>query len=47
VGGQANVVITALAPTSPGSVTNVASVGMLGSDTHPANNSVGVTVQPK
>lgn len=47
VGGQTNVVVTAVAPTVSGSITDTASISMLGPDTHPANNSVSVTVQPK
>jgi len=45
-GQQSNIVITAVA-TGTGSVTDTASVGMTGLDTHPANNAVSVTVQPR
>jgi large repetitive protein len=46
VGQQATVVITAVA-TATGPVTDTASVAMMGADTQPANNTVGVTVQPR
>jgi len=46
VGQQATIVIAA-APTVTGSVTDTASIAMAGADTQPANNSVGVTVQPR
>jgi uncharacterized repeat protein (TIGR01451 family) len=46
VGQQSDISFTAQ-PTAAGSFTDLASVAMLGPDTHPANNSVGVTVQPK
>jgi uncharacterized repeat protein (TIGR01451 family) len=46
VGQQATIVITAV-PAATGAATNTASVGMTGPDSQPANNSVGVTVQPR
>jgi uncharacterized repeat protein (TIGR01451 family) len=46
VGQQATIVITAVA-TATGAATNTATTGMTGPDTQPANNSVGVTVQPR
>jgi uncharacterized repeat protein (TIGR01451 family) len=46
VGQQATIVITAV-PSATGAVTNTAKVGMIGDDTQSANNSVGVTVQPR
>ena len=46
VGAQAVIVITAT-PTAVGAVTDTASIGMTGPDLHPANDSVGVTVQPR
>jgi uncharacterized repeat protein (TIGR01451 family) len=46
VGQQATIVVTAVA-TATGAATNTATVGMVGPDAHPANNSVGVTVQPR
>jgi uncharacterized repeat protein (TIGR01451 family) len=46
VGQQSTIVVTAVA-TATGAATNTATVGMVGTDTHPANNSVGVTVQPR
>lgn len=46
VGQQATIVLTA-SPTATGTVTDTASIAMTGPDTQPANNSVGVTVQPK
>jgi uncharacterized repeat protein (TIGR01451 family) len=45
-GQQSNIVITAI-PTAVGSVTDAATIGMTGLDTHPANDTVGVTVQPR
>jgi uncharacterized repeat protein (TIGR01451 family) len=46
VGQQATIVITATA-TATGAATNTATIGMIGPDTQQANNSVGVTVQPR
>jgi uncharacterized repeat protein (TIGR01451 family) len=46
VGQQATITITAV-PTATGTVTDIAAIAMLGPDTQPANNTVGVTVQPK
>jgi uncharacterized repeat protein (TIGR01451 family) len=46
VGQQATIVITAV-PTATGAVTNTATIGMIGPDTQPSNNSVAVTVQPR
>lgn len=46
VGQQATITITA-SPTTTGTITDVATIAMQNPDTHPANNSVGVTVQPK
>jgi uncharacterized repeat protein (TIGR01451 family) len=45
-GQQSNIVVTAI-PTATGSVTDTATIAMTGPDTQPANNSVGVTVQPR
>ena len=47
VGTQALVVITAIAPSTAGAVTNTASVTSQFGDLNLANNSVGVTIQPK
>jgi uncharacterized protein DUF11 len=47
VGGETNVVLTAMAPSVPGAVSDTANISMLGPDSKPANNSVTVTVQPK
>jgi uncharacterized repeat protein (TIGR01451 family) len=47
VGGQANVVITAIAPATPQTVTDTASVASTWGDTHPANDAVSVSVQIK
>jgi uncharacterized repeat protein (TIGR01451 family) len=46
VGQQSDISYSAT-PTATGTVANTASIAMLGTDTHPANNSVSVTVQPK
>jgi uncharacterized repeat protein (TIGR01451 family) len=46
VGQQSTIVITAVA-TATGAATNTATIGMIGPDTQPTNNSVGVTVQPR
>ena len=46
VGQQAVIVITAAA-TATGAVTDTASTAMTGADSQPANNTVGVTVQPR
>jgi uncharacterized repeat protein (TIGR01451 family) len=45
-GQQSNIVISA-APTAAGAVTDTASIGMTGTDTHPANDTVSVTIQPR
>jgi uncharacterized repeat protein (TIGR01451 family) len=45
--GQQSDISFAATPTAIATATNTASIAMLGTDTHPANNSVGVTVQPK
>lgn len=47
VGQQVQVVITVVAPSAPSTFTNTAAVTPSVSDTQPANNSVGVTVQVK
>jgi uncharacterized repeat protein (TIGR01451 family) len=47
VGAQANIVITVVAPTSPATFINTASVTTASPDRQPSNNSVGVTVQVK
>jgi uncharacterized repeat protein (TIGR01451 family) len=47
VGAQANVVISVVAPTTPGTFTNTASAATDSPDRQPSNNSVGVTVQVK
>jgi len=47
VGAQANVVISVVAPNTPGTFTNTASVATDSPDRQPSNNSVGVTVQVK
>jgi uncharacterized repeat protein (TIGR01451 family) len=46
VGQQATIAITAI-PTATGPVTDVASIAAAGPDTQPANDTVGVTVQPR
>jgi len=46
VGQQATIAISASA-TATGSFANTAVVALTGGDTHPANNSVTVTVQPR
>jgi uncharacterized repeat protein (TIGR01451 family) len=47
VGAQALVTISVVAPTSPATITNVGTASSSATDTQPANNSVGVTVQVK
>jgi uncharacterized repeat protein (TIGR01451 family) len=46
VGQQATIVVTAV-PAATGAVTNTATIGMVGPDTQPSDDSVGVTVQPR
>jgi uncharacterized repeat protein (TIGR01451 family) len=45
--GQQSVVTLSATPTATGVFGNTATVTMAGTDTHPANNSVTVTVQPR
>jgi uncharacterized repeat protein (TIGR01451 family) len=45
--GQQSTIFLAATPSAAGVVANTATVAMTGSDIHPANNSVTVTVQPK
>jgi uncharacterized repeat protein (TIGR01451 family) len=45
--GQQSTITFSATPTAAGSFGNTATVAMTGTDTHPANNSVTVTVQPK
>jgi len=47
VGAQAKIVVTAVAPAVSEIITDTATIAMIGPDTHPANNSVSVTVQTK
>jgi uncharacterized repeat protein (TIGR01451 family) len=47
VGKQATITVNAIAPSSPGAVTNTASTGLAETDANPANNSASVTVQPR
>jgi uncharacterized repeat protein (TIGR01451 family) len=46
VGQQSTIVLSAI-PTTGGVFGNTATIAMTGTDTHPANNNVNVTVQPK
>jgi hypothetical protein len=46
VGQQSDITFSAT-PTAAGAFGNTATVAMTGTDTHPANGSVTVTVQPK
>jgi uncharacterized repeat protein (TIGR01451 family) len=45
--GQQSDITFSATPTAAGAFGNTATVAMTGTDTHPANNSVTVTVQPK
>jgi uncharacterized repeat protein (TIGR01451 family) len=47
VGAQANVTITVIAPSTPTTITDTATVSMTVTDLKPSNNSVAVTVQVK
>jgi uncharacterized repeat protein (TIGR01451 family) len=47
VGAQANVTITVIAPSTPTTITDTATVSMNVTDLKPANNAVSVTVQVK
>jgi uncharacterized repeat protein (TIGR01451 family) len=46
-GKQATIVVSAIAPSAAGAVTNTASTGLVGTDANPGNNNASVTVQPK
>jgi len=46
VGSQSDITLTATATTT-GVIADTATVGMTGADTHPANNTVAVSVQPR
>jgi uncharacterized repeat protein (TIGR01451 family) len=46
-GTQAAITVNAVAPSTPGAVTNTASTTFAGTDSNPANNSANVTVQPR
>ena len=45
--GQQSTITFSATPTAVGSFGNTATVAMTGTDTHPANNSVTITVQPR
>jgi uncharacterized repeat protein (TIGR01451 family) len=47
VGAQANVTLTVIAPPTPATITDTATVSMTVTDLKPSNNSVAVTVQIK
>jgi uncharacterized repeat protein (TIGR01451 family) len=47
VGAQANVTITVIAPSTPTTITDTATVSMTVTDLKPSNNAVAVTVQVK